>query len=87
MRTGTVLIAIWLIIGALAAGQRGDYKGPWGNCTKIGTVAVTAVAGPLNYVGLNPRLACVVPQPSNMPQPSKLQPPSDGGAAVNPFGI
>jgi hypothetical protein len=27
-------------------------------------VLVTIVVGPLNYVGLNPRIECTVPQPS-----------------------
>jgi hypothetical protein len=27
-------------------------------------VAVTIVAGPLNYVGVDPKLSCHVPQPS-----------------------
>jgi hypothetical protein len=66
MRTGSVLIALWLIVGALAAGQRGDYGGPWGNCTKVGTILITIAAGPLNYVGLNPKLACSVPQPTGL---------------------
>ena len=28
MHIGSVLLAIWLVIGGIAAGQRGDYKGP-----------------------------------------------------------
>ena len=60
-----VLIVIWLLIGVLAAFQR-DYFG--GNdkpsCTKVGNIALTIVAGPLNYVGVNPKVKCQVPQPS-----------------------
>lgn len=64
MRIGSVVLVIWLIIGAIAAGQRGYYTGSVGNCTKAGTILVTVLAGPLNYVGVNPKLDCTVPQPS-----------------------
>ena len=48
---------IWLIIGAIAAGQRGYYnKLP--SCAGAGTVIVTILAGPLNYVGANPKVSC-----------------------------
>ena len=64
MHIGSVLLAIWLIIGAIAAGQRGYYSGSIGSCTKAGTIAVTILAGPLNYTGVNPKINCTVPQPS-----------------------
>jgi len=64
MRIGTLLILIWLIIGAVAAGQRGYYGGQVGSCTKAGTIAVTILAGPLNYLGVNPKVDCTLPQPS-----------------------
>jgi membrane protein YdbS with pleckstrin-like domain len=64
MRIGSAIIVIWLIIGAIAAGQRGYYKGSDANCAKAGTIAVTIVAGPLNYVGVNPKIKCKVPEPS-----------------------
>ncbi|GAB7038547.1 MULTISPECIES: hypothetical protein [Catenuloplanes] len=64
MRIGAVVIVIWLIIGALAAGQRGYFANDPENCAEISTTAVTIVAGPLNYVGLNPKVDCDVPQPS-----------------------
>jgi len=31
---------------------------------KAGTIAVTILAGPLNYTGVNPKVNCTVPQPS-----------------------
>ncbi|MCW2894950.1 MAG: hypothetical protein JWO75_4439, partial [Actinomycetia bacterium] len=34
------------------------------SCTRAGTIAVTILAGPLNYVGVNPKITCTVPQPS-----------------------
>ena len=36
-----------------------------GGCAKVSTVLVTIVAGPLNYVGVNPKISdCKVPKPS-----------------------
>jgi carbon starvation protein CstA len=34
MRIGTLLLVIWLIIGAIAAGQRHDYTSPPANCNQ-----------------------------------------------------
>jgi hypothetical protein len=59
-----IVLVIWLIIGAIAAGQRHDYSSPPGNCNQAGTIAVTIVAGPLNYLGIDPKISCHVPQPS-----------------------
>ncbi len=64
MHIGSAILIIWLIIGAFAAGQRGDYGGPV-NCSNAATVAVTILAGPLNYVGVNPQIDCTAPSPSN----------------------
>jgi hypothetical protein len=64
MRFGATLLVVWLIIGAIAAGQRGYYSSSRASCAKAGTVFVTIVAGPLNYVGANPKVSCEVPQPS-----------------------
>jgi hypothetical protein len=60
-----LLLAIWLVIGAVAACQRHYYSGSATNCAKDSTTAVTIVAGPLNYVGANPKVHCKLPQPSN----------------------
>ena len=64
MRRSTVILFIWLIIGAAAAGQRGYFSAPTLGCTEAATIAVTIVAGPLNYVGLNPKISCSPPKPS-----------------------
>jgi hypothetical protein len=64
MSIGSVLLVIWLIIGAFAGWQRDYYSGSIGSCTRAGTIAVTILAGPLNYVGVNPKVHCTVPQPS-----------------------
>jgi hypothetical protein len=61
---GGVIVLIWLVIGAIAAGQRGYYKGEDASCAKAGTIVVTVIAGPLNYLGANPKIKCSVPQPS-----------------------
>jgi hypothetical protein len=64
MRIGSLILIIWLVIGAIAAGQRGYYNGTISSCTKASTIVVTILAGPLNYVGVNPKIECKVPQPS-----------------------
>lgn len=65
MRIGSIIVIIWLVIGAFAAYQRGYFSGDEQvNCAELGTVLVTIVVGPLNYVGLNPQIECTVPQPS-----------------------
>ena len=58
MRIGPVLLLVWLIIGAIAGGQRHYYDSSTTNCAKAGTVTVTVLAGPLNYVGVNPKVSC-----------------------------
>jgi hypothetical protein len=65
MRILGVLVIIWLVIGAIAAGQRHYYsKDAATSCASASTIVVTIVAGPLNYFGVNPRVNCKLPQPS-----------------------
>ena len=65
MRIGSAILVIWLIIGVFAAYQRNYLSSEPANCAQIGTVLLTVVAGPLNYLGLNPRTECPsLPQPS-----------------------
>ncbi len=64
MRWLSALVLLWLAIGAVAGAQRGYYRSDSTNCAKAGTIAVTIVAGPLNYVGVNPKTHCLIPQPS-----------------------
>ncbi|MBJ8346556.1 hypothetical protein [Antrihabitans sp. YC2-6] len=60
-----VIVLVWLIIGAIAAGQRGYYNNSAEDCAGVGTIAVTIIAGPLNYVGANPKVSdCDLPEPS-----------------------
>lgn len=58
------IVALWLLIGIFAAFQRGYFGSGPTNCAQFGTVAVTIIAGPLNYVGVNPKINCAIPQPS-----------------------
>ncbi len=60
----SLVLLVWLIVGVAAAGQRHYYSGSITNCARGGTIAVTILAGPLNYVGVNPKVTCRVPQPS-----------------------
>ena len=65
MRVVSLLVLVWLIIGVIAVGQRGYFTHATQNCAGVGTIAVTVIAGPLNYLGVNPKIAnCNVPQPS-----------------------
>jgi hypothetical protein len=59
------VIVVWLVIGAIAAAQRG-YFGDKGDvdCKKASDTALTIVAGPLNYMGVNPKVKCSTPSPS-----------------------
>ncbi|PWN02127.1 hypothetical protein DJ010_13420 [Nocardioides silvaticus] len=62
---GGAIVVIWLLIGVLAAFQR-DYFDPDDDvsCREFADTALTIVAGPLNYVGVNPKVDCKTPQPS-----------------------
>ena len=42
MRIGSILLVIWLIIGAVAAGQRHYFNSSGPGCAKTSTIAVTA---------------------------------------------
>jgi hypothetical protein len=60
MRLGAILLVVWLIIGAVAAGQRHYFGSSGASCAKAGTIAVTIAAGPLNFAGVNPKVKCKV---------------------------
>ena len=71
-RTGTligIVVVIWLLIGVLAAFQRGYFGNDKDvSCKDFGDTALTIVAGPLNYVGVNPKIKCGA---VDAPEPSK----------------
>ena len=64
MGKGTWIVLIWILIGAAAAGQRGYFSAAKFGCTQGATVALTIIAGPLNYVGLDPQISCAAPRPT-----------------------
>jgi hypothetical protein len=64
MRIGVLVVVIWLFIGVAAVIQRGYFSGSDTSCARAGTISVTVLAGPLNYVGANPKVTCHVPKPS-----------------------
>jgi Tfp pilus assembly protein PilW len=63
----SAIVLVWLLIGVLAAWQRDYFKSGDTSCATAGTIALTVIAGPLNYAGVNPRVNCNLPQPSSMP--------------------
>jgi hypothetical protein len=64
MRIGAVIVIIWLVIGAFAAYQRNYFSSEPANCAQAGAILLTIAVGPLNYLGLNPKIDCKLPQPS-----------------------
>jgi hypothetical protein len=62
----STVVVIWLLIGAVAAFQRDYFKTGAASCASAGTIALTVIAGPLNYFGVNPKVTnCKLPQPSS----------------------
>ena len=66
MRLLVAMVVVWLLICVLAVYQR-SYFGGANRYAHVGTVAVTVLAGPLNYLGVNPEITCDV----QLPQPSR----------------
>ena len=64
----SLLVVVWLLIGALAAYQRDYFSDARTNCAEASNIALTIVAGPLNYMGVNPKVRCAE---VNVPEPSK----------------
>ncbi|EHI12752.1 hypothetical protein [Mycolicibacterium thermoresistibile] len=61
-----LVVLIWLLIGVAAAWQRDYFRSGETNCATAAQVALTVVAGPLNYMGVNPQVDCNI----NVPEPS-----------------
>jgi hypothetical protein len=60
-----IVVIIWLVIGVFAAFQRGYVTNQNDvSCKSFGDTALTIIAGPLDYVGINPKIHCSTPQPS-----------------------
>jgi hypothetical protein len=62
MRIGLIVATAWLAIGGFAAGQRVSVSGPGSGCSKVSATVVTVLAGPLNYLGVNLKIACETSQ-------------------------
>jgi hypothetical protein len=59
------IVVVWLVIGAIAAFQRGYFGSDREvSCKTASDTALTVLAGPLNYVGANPKVRCNAPEPS-----------------------
>ena len=74
MRRGSsligILLAIWLVIGFVAALQRGYFGDDREvSCKSVGDTVLTIVVGPLNYMGVNPKVDCELPE--DLPEPSE----------------
>lgn len=66
----SLLVVVWLVIGVVAAYQRDYFSDAETNCAETSNIALTVVAGPLNYMGVNPKVDCDdidvdVPEPSS----------------------
>ena len=65
MRLGGILVVLWLVIGVVAAVQRGYFSDKQEvSCRTTSDTVLTVLAGPLNYFGVNPKVKCKLPQPS-----------------------
>jgi hypothetical protein len=64
MRIGAIVVVVWLVIGVIAAAQRDYFGNAKTSCAKSSDTVLTIIAGPLNYVGVNPKVKCKVHQPS-----------------------
>lgn len=64
----SIIVVVWLLIGVLAAFQRHYFNTDnASSCRKTSDTVLTIIAGPLNYVGVNPKVNCAklkAPQPS-----------------------
>lgn len=61
----SIIVLLWLLIGVFAGYQRGyltDEREV--SCRTTADTLLTIAAGPLNYMGVNPKVDCEVPEPS-----------------------
>jgi hypothetical protein len=58
MKIGAIIVVVWLAIGVIAAVQRDYFSNAKPSCAHLSDTAVTIIAGPLNYVGVNPKVKC-----------------------------
>ncbi len=60
MRLIGLLVIVWLVVGAVAAVQRGYFTHATQNCASAGTIAVTVIAGPSTISAPTPRSRTVM---------------------------
>ncbi len=64
-RIAGTIVLIWLLIGVFAVWQRGYFGAGAPSCAVAADLGVTVIAGPLNYLGVNPQAGeCRLPEPS-----------------------
>ena len=60
-----IVITAWLVLGIAASLQRGYFGNDQAVSCKTGAdTGLTILAGPLSYVGVNPKVSCKTPRPS-----------------------
>ena len=60
-----LVVVIWLVIGVVAAAQRGYFGDDREvSCKTTSDTVLTVLAVPLNYLGVNPKVECDLPEPS-----------------------
>jgi len=65
MKIILAIVVVWLIVGLFAAFQRGYFGDDRDvDCKEASDTGLTVAAGPLNYVGVNPKVKCRAPRPS-----------------------
>lgn len=61
----SIIVLLWLLIGVFAGYQRGYLTDEReASCRTTADTLLTIAAGPLNYMGVNPKVDCEVPEPS-----------------------
>jgi len=54
-----VCVLVWFILGVSAANDRGYFSAAYPRtCSRVGSAALTVIAGGVNYVGVTPRAYC-----------------------------
>jgi hypothetical protein len=61
MKIGAIVVVVWLVIGVIAAVQRDYFSNAKASCAEFSDTAITIISGPLNYVGVNPKVKCKNP--------------------------
>jgi hypothetical protein len=62
----SLVVTAWLVIGIVASGQRGYFGNDQAVSCKTGAdLGLTILTGPVNYLGVNPKVSCPgTPHPS-----------------------